>query len=82
MRRLLFPLAAAAIALGGPATAAIASPAHPVLASHGCTKTSTHKCIRGGEFCPQAKYGKRGRDAKGRVYVCKGSKTQPHWEIP
>ncbi|MET0819378.1 MAG: hypothetical protein ABWY58_00310 [Aeromicrobium sp.] len=44
-----------------------------------CTKTSTGKCIKGGQFCPQAKYKKAGIDAKGRRYVCKGDRTHPHW---
>jgi hypothetical protein len=44
-----------------------------------CTKTSTGKCIKGGQFCPQAKYKKVGIDAKGRRYVCKGDHTHPHW---
>ena len=44
-----------------------------------CTKTSTGTCIRGGQFCPQAKFNKAGYDAKGRKYVCKGSKSHPHW---
>lgn len=44
-----------------------------------CTKTSTGKCIRGGQFCPRASYGRAGYDAKGRRYVCKGNRKHPHW---
>lgn len=47
-----------------------------------CTLTSTHKCIRGGQFCPKASYGRSGWDAAGRRYVCKGSRTHPHWMKP
>ena len=43
------------------------------------TKTSTGTCIKGGQFCPKAKYKKAGIDAKGRKYVCKGDKNHPHW---
>jgi hypothetical protein len=66
-----------------PATA-VAAPAHVAVTAqhHTCTRTSSGKCIRGGEFCPQAKYHKSGWDAKGRRYVCKGSHTHPHWEKP
>lgn len=53
-----------------------------VVADHACTRTSSGKCIRGGEFCPKAKYNKSGWDAKGRRYVCKGSRSHPHWEKP
>jgi hypothetical protein len=44
-----------------------------------CTKTSTGKCIKGGQFCPKAKKNKVGVDAKGRRYVCKNSKGSLHW---
>lgn len=44
-----------------------------------CTKTSSGKCIAGGQFCPKAKYKKAGFDANGRRYVCKGDKNHPHW---
>jgi len=44
-----------------------------------CTKTSSGTCIKGGQFCPKAKYKKAGYDAKGRKYVCKGSSSHPHW---
>jgi hypothetical protein len=51
-------------------------------AKHACTKTSTHHCIKGGQFCPKAKYHKSGWDSKGHRYVCKGSHTHPHWMKP
>jgi hypothetical protein len=67
----------APIVAAGPAQAA------PTVATHHkCTRTSTGKCIRGGEFCPEAKYGKSGWSATGKRYVCKGSHTHPHWELP
>jgi hypothetical protein len=44
-----------------------------------CTKTSTGKCIKGGQFCPKAKYKKVGYDASGRKYICKGDSSHPHW---
>jgi hypothetical protein len=49
---------------------------------HACTRTSSGTCIRGGEFCPKARFGHSGWDAKGRRYVCKGSHQHPHWEKP
>lgn len=52
------------------------------VASHVCTKTSSGRCIRGGQFCPQSKYGRSGWDAYGRRYVCKGDRSHPHWMKP
>lgn len=50
---------------------------------HACTRTSSGtSCIRGGQFCPQSKYGRSGWDAYGRRYVCKGNRTHPHWMRP
>lgn len=62
--------------------AAVAAPAHVSISAHHhkCTRTSSGTCIRGGEFCPAAKYGKHGWDAAGRRYTCKGSHAHPHWE--
>ena len=60
---------------------AVAAPA-TVSSHHACTKTSSGKCIKGGEFCKQAQYNHSGWDAAGRRYVCKGSRTHPHWEKP
>ena len=54
----------------------------PTFASRVCTKTSSGSCIRGGQFCPKAKYGKSGWDARGRRYVCKGNRSHPHWMKP
>ena len=55
----------------------------PPPANHAaCTKTSTGKCIKGGEFCKRAQYNQSGVDATGRRYVCKGDQTHPHWEKP
>ena len=77
-----------AIALAGAsafAPAASATTSHDagvVVLLHACTRTSTGHCIRSGEFCPQRSYGQTGWDAAGRRYVCKGSRTHPHWEIP
>jgi hypothetical protein len=76
------PAAAAVLIAFAAPTAASALPHHSVVASHACTRTSRGTCIRGGELCPQAKYGKKGWDAKGRVYVCKGDHTHPHREKP
>lgn len=90
MRLKLF-MAALAVALMGlvaPAGTATAAPgaavADTVSISHArpCTKTSSGKCIRGGQFCPKSKYGKSGWDAKGRRYVCKGDRSHPHWMRP
>jgi hypothetical protein len=46
--------------------------------THACTRTSSGSCIQGGQFCPQASYGRSGWDAQGRRYVCKGDRTHPH----
>lgn len=80
-------LAALVIVLAGFTTvpsAAMATPDHhaSVQRTHACTRTSSGTCIRGGEFCPQAKYGHSGWDARGRRYVCKGDHTHPHWMRP
>lgn len=53
-----------------------APPAQP----QGCTTTSSGSCIRGGEFCPQSKYGQVGYDAAGDEYTCTGDAVHPHWE--
>jgi hypothetical protein len=69
------------IGLVGPGVASsYAAPAHS--AKHACTHTSSGSCIRGGQFCPKAKYGKSGYSASGKRYVCKGSHSHPHWMIP
>lgn len=72
--------------LVGPGVAtSYAADAHHTSADHvsrACTKTSSGKCIRGGQFCPKAKYNKSGYDVKGRRYVCKGNRTHPHWMKP
>ncbi|WP_300678963.1 hypothetical protein [Nocardioides sp.] len=62
-----------------PTNAATTTHAAVVTAKHSCTRTSSGSCIRGGQFCPRASYGKSGYDAKGRRYKCKGSRTHPHW---
>lgn len=49
---------------------------------HGCTRTSSHHCIKGGQFCPKASYGHSGWDAHGRRWVCKGNHSHPHWMKP
>lgn len=76
------------VALSGP-TIASAAPAHAanvhghtVVQRHACTRTSSGSCIRGGEFCPQSKFGQSGWDAVGRRYVCKGNRVHPHWMVP
>jgi len=82
---LMTTLAVALVGLVGPvgtATAAPDSGTTHITHSRACTKTSTGKCIRGGQFCPQRKYGRSGWDAKGRRYVCKGNHTHPHWMRP
>ena len=48
--------------------------------THACRKTSSGSCIRAGEFCPKADYGKKGYDAAGDVLVCKGDSTHPRWK--
>jgi hypothetical protein len=81
MRRFLSVTAALTITLAAP-SAAFAAPAHPTMATHACTRTSSGSCIRGGEFCKQSEYGQKGYAGDGRTYVCKGSRVHPHWEIP
>jgi hypothetical protein len=73
--------------VGTPAQAAAAGVAQASAASvsqtmRPCTRTSSGSCIRGGQFCPRAKYGKSGWDARGRRYVCKGNRSHPHWMKP
>ena len=72
------PAAAASASSAAPAATA----SHVALAHHRCTRTSTHHCIQGGEFCPKADYGHSGWDARGRRYVCKGNHQHPHWMKP
>jgi hypothetical protein len=84
---MLAAAAALSVAALSAPSAAVAAPAHAsaahvVGAKHACTRTSTHHCIQGGEFCPQASYGHSGWDAKGRRYVCKGNHQHPHWMKP
>lgn len=85
--RALLVAGVAMVAAAAPALVTVdsahAAPAHVHAAKHhGCTRTSSGKCIKGGEFCPKADYGHSGWDAKGRRYVCKGSHSHPHWEKP
>ena len=49
---------------------------------HACTKTSTGKCIKAGEFCPKADYGQTGYDGNGQRLKCTGNRSHPHWESP
>jgi hypothetical protein len=49
------------------------------LHSHACTRTSSGKCIKAGEFCKQSLYGTAGYDGSGNKLTCKGDKTHPHW---
>ena len=76
----------ASAAFVGPAvtSAATAAPHTESVTMHllTCTRTSSGTCIRGGQFCPQAKWHKSGWDARGRRYVCKGDRVHPHWMIP
>jgi hypothetical protein len=89
LRSILAAFALIATGFLAPATA-VAAPAHSagvahsafVAKKHACTRTSSGSCIRGGEFCPKAKKGKSGWDAKGRRYVCRGAGSHPHWRKP
>ena len=47
--------------------------------AHACTRTSTGKCIKAGEFCPAADYGRTGYDGSGVKLICTGTKSHPHW---
>ncbi|MEV7430406.1 MULTISPECIES: hypothetical protein [unclassified Nocardioides] len=87
IRTLLATSVVAAVTLvGGPSVAAPApvgdGAVSVVVAKKPCTKTSSGTCIKGGQFCPQASYGKSGWDAAGRRWVCKGDKVHPHWLKP
>lgn len=64
------------------ATTTAATPDATTQVARPCTRTSSGTCIRGGQFCPQSKYGRSGWDARGRRYVCKGNRTHPHWMLP
>ena len=70
--------------VASPATAGTTASGHvsATSMSHACTRTSSGTCIRGGQFCPQSSYGRSGWDAHGRRYVCKGSRSHPHWMRP
>ena len=52
----------------------------PALAKQACTKTMFGNCIKGGHRCAKAMYAKRGRDAAGKRWICKGSRSQPTWQ--
>jgi hypothetical protein len=85
-------VASALLAVGLLGTVATAQPAraadpalHPAPAAgshHACTLSSSGKCIRGGQFCSVRQYGRSGWDAQGRRWVCKGSRSRPHWLKP
>ena len=75
-----FLLVFSGLVAGAPAVAA--SPDAGTVKLVTCTKTSSGSCIRGGQFCPQASYGRSGWDARGRRYVCKGDRSHPHWMLP
>ena len=56
----------------------------PIAAKHACTKTSSGKCIKGGQFCPKAKRGKFGWDAQGKKWKCKktSESKSSNWKTP
>jgi hypothetical protein len=60
----------------------VPAPTRTTAARTGCTTTASGSCIRGGQFCPKAKYGQSGYDANGTRYVCSGDATHPHWQTP
>jgi hypothetical protein len=78
-------LAAAAAPAPAPRTPsrlAVPAPRTTSAARTACTTTSSGSCIRGGQFCPKAKYGQSGYDASGTRYVCSGDSSHPHWLAP
>lgn len=77
-----FALASAGLVAAPPTAHAFAPGDAAVHDARPCTRTSSGTCIRGGQFCPQSKYGRSGWDAGGRRYVCKGDRVHPHWMIP
>jgi hypothetical protein len=77
-----FVLMAAGFAGPVVATTSADAATHASAAKHACTRTSSGKCIQGGQFCAQAKWHKSGWDSKGRRYVCKGNHSHPHWMKP
>jgi hypothetical protein len=83
IRTLIATFALASAGLVAAPSIAQAAPAGEAVASvQSCTHTSSGSCIRGGQFCPRASYGRSGWDAQGRRYVCKGNRTHPHWMRP
>ena len=70
------------LVLSGLVSTPAAASAQQHSAVRACTKTSSGTCIRGGQFCPQASFGRSGWDAAGRRYVCKGDRSHPHWMRP
>ena len=47
--------------------------------THGCTRTSSGKCIKAGQFCPAADYGHIGHDTNGNKLICTGRRSRPRW---
>jgi hypothetical protein len=53
-------------------------PASQAPVTYACTTTSSGTCIKGGQFCPNAKDGQYGYDGEGRTYICRDD----HWRVP
>lgn len=87
-RTLLVAVTLVLTGLVGAPTVASAAPADAtsssvtVQAARTCTKTSNNTCIKGGQFCPKASYGKSGYDINHRRWVCKGDRNHPKWTKP
>jgi len=76
-------LAATTLVLAGlVASPAVGPAAHAAPPPPACTKTSSGTCIKGGQFCPKASYGKSGYDKNHKRWVCKGDRSHPKWTKP
>lgn len=69
--------------VASPALSPALSPAaYAAAPAASCTKTSSGTCIKGGQFCPKASYGKSGYDKNHKRWVCKGDRNHPRWTKP
>jgi len=75
---LLTLVVAASLATPGVAVATPQSDAAATV-SVSCTKTSTGKCIRRGQFCPRAKYNRYGWLSSGARVKCKRVGGRYRW---
>jgi len=76
-RRFSVAVSGAVLALTSLFAAPASYAAAPTYGRVGCTLTSTHHCIRAGQYCPYSKRNKFGYDAHGARLRCYGN--PPRW---